>query len=77
MDLGQERERAHRTATAGRGRHAGKPEIHIVQSRETVASIAKRYGISAADLVRLNELDGGARIRPGDRLRIVAAAPAD
>jgi len=74
---GQERERAHRTATAGRGRHAGKPEIHIVQSRETVASIAKRYGISAAELVRLNELDGGARIRPGDRLRIVAAAPAD
>src|SRR5713101_8276469 len=61
---GQERERAHRTATAGRGRHAGKPEIHIVQSRETVASIAKRYGISAAELVRLNELDGGARIRP-------------
>jgi membrane-bound lytic murein transglycosylase D len=74
--LGQERERARKPATAGRGRHAGKPEIHIVQSRETVGSIAKRYGISAAELTRLNELDGGARIRPGDRLRIVAAAPA-
>src|SRR6266567_404777 len=69
----RERERTHKTATAGRGRHLGKPEIHIVQSRETVGSIAKRYGISAAELVRLNELDGGARIRPGDRLRIVAA----
>jgi membrane-bound lytic murein transglycosylase D len=74
---GQERERTHKTATAGRGRHVGKPEIHIVRSRETVGSIAKRYGISAAELVRLNELEGGARIRPGDRLRIVAAAPAD
>jgi len=74
---GQERERAHKTATAGRGRHSVRPEIHIVQSRETMGSIAKRYGISAAELARLNELDGGARIRPGDRLRIVAAAPAN
>jgi membrane-bound lytic murein transglycosylase D len=74
---GQQRERAHRLAAAGRGRHADKPRIHIVQSKETVGSIARRYGISAAELVRWNELDGGARIRPGDRLRIVAAAPAD
>jgi len=74
---GQERERAHKTVTAGRGRHSVRPEIHIVQSRETMGSIAKRYGISAAELARLNELDGGARIRPGDRLRIVAAAPAN
>jgi membrane-bound lytic murein transglycosylase D len=76
---GQHRERVAKLAPGARGRHAGKPEIHIhiVQSRETVGSIAKRYGISAAALVRLNELDGGARIRPGDRLRIVAAAPAD
>jgi membrane-bound lytic murein transglycosylase D len=74
---GQERERGRKPASSVRSRHAGKHEIHIVQSRETVSSIAKRYGISAAELARLNELDRGARIRPGDRLRIVAAAPAD
>ena len=73
---GQQRERERRLAAAGRGRQADKPEIHVVQSKETVGSIAKRYGISAAELARWNELDGGARIRPGDRLRVVAAAPA-
>ncbi len=81
----QQRERERRLAPARRGRQAGKPaihvvqskEVHVVQSKETVGSIARRYGISAAALARWNELDGSARIRPGDRLRIVAAAPSD
>ena len=73
----QEREREHRLAAAGRGRQAGKPKIHVVQRKETVGTIAKRYGVSAAQLTRWNELDEAARIRPGDRLRIASAAPAD
>lgn len=73
----QEREREHRLVAAGRGRQAAKPEIHVVQPRETVGTIAKRYGVSAAELTRWNELDEGARIRPGDRLRIASAAAAD
>ncbi|MGZ5499177.1 MAG: transglycosylase SLT domain-containing protein [Candidatus Aminicenantales bacterium] len=73
----QEREREHRLAAAGRGRRAGKPEIHVVQRKETVGTIAKRYGVSAAQLTRWNELDEVSRIRPGDRLRIASAAPAD
>lgn len=73
----QERERERRLAAAGRSRQAGKPEIHVVKARETVGIIARRYGISAAELVRWNELDEGAHIRPGDRLRIASAALAD
>jgi hypothetical protein len=73
----QEREREHRLTAAGRGRKAGKREIHVVQPKETVGIIAKRYGVSAGELTRWNELDEAARIRPGDRLRIASAAPAD
>ena len=73
----QGRQREQRLTAAGRGRQAAKPEIHVVQPKETVGTIAKRYGISAAALTRWNELDEGARIRPGDRLRIASAASAD
>ena len=59
------------------GRETTKPEVHVVKPRETVGSIAKRYGISAAALARWNELDQGARLRPGDRLRIAFAAAAN
>ncbi len=73
----QERAREQRLAAAGRGRQAVKPEIHVVQPKETVGTIAKRYGVSAAELTRWNELDEAARIRPGDRLRIASVASAD
>jgi len=73
----QERQREQRLAVAGRGRQAVKPEVHVVQPKETVGTIAKRYGVSAAEVTRWNELDEGARIRPGDRLRIASAASAD
>jgi LysM repeat protein len=69
----QQHERERRVTSAGRSRQATKPEIHVVQSKETVGSIARRYRISAAALARWNELDGSARIRPGDRLRIASA----
>jgi membrane-bound lytic murein transglycosylase D len=69
----QGRGREHRLAAAGRGRQAVKREIHVVQPKETVITIAKRYGVSAAELTRWNELDEGSRIRPGDRLRIASA----
>ena len=69
----QERRREQRLAAVGRSRQAVKPEIHVVQPKETVGTIARRYGVSAAELTRWNELDEGARIRPGDRLRIASA----
>lgn len=73
----QERGRGNRLATAGHGRQVSKREIHVVRPKETVGTIAKRYGVSAAELTRWNELDEAARIRPGDRLRIASAAPTD
>jgi membrane-bound lytic murein transglycosylase D len=45
-------------------------DVHVVRANETVGGIAKRYGITVADLVRWNGLDAAGRIRPGDRLRL-------
>ena len=58
------------------GRPTIKLGVHVVKPRETVRSIAKRYGISVAALARWNELGEGAHLRPGDRLRIASATPA-
>jgi LysM repeat protein len=44
---------------------------HVVQPRETVVAIAKRYGIAVADVLRWNKLVNADLIRPGDRLRVV------
>lgn len=52
--------------------HTAKPAIHIVKRQETMGGIAKRYGVSVADLVRWNDLDDAARIRPGERLRVAS-----
>jgi membrane-bound lytic murein transglycosylase D len=46
--------------------------VHIVQPRDTIGGIAKRYGVSVQQLSRWNDLDHGARIFPGDRLRVAA-----
>ena len=50
-------------------------EVHVVRPRETVSSIAKQYGVAVRDLLRWNRLEEQARIRPGDRIRIVSARP--
>jgi membrane-bound lytic murein transglycosylase D len=49
-------------------RAAARGTIHVVRSGDTVSAIAKRYGMSAADLLRLNNLTATDVIRPGDRL---------
>jgi len=51
-------------------RAAGVPDVHVVRPRDTVASIAKQYGVSVGDVLRWNSLEGRARIHPGDRLRV-------
>lgn len=53
------------------------PTVHLVKPRETPGAIARRYGISVADLFRWNDLDENGRIRPGDRLRVVAGSRRD
>jgi hypothetical protein len=47
--------------------------VHVVQPRDTIGGIAKRYGVSVQQLSRWNDLEHGSRIFPGDRLRIAAA----
>lgn len=48
--------------------------VHVVKPRDTAASIARRYGISVADLLRWNDIQGTPRIRPGDRLRLTGVS---
>jgi peptidoglycan lytic transglycosylase D len=49
---------------------APRPGVHVVQTGDTVWRIAKRYGISAKQLVAWNALDRPDRIFPGERLRV-------
>jgi membrane-bound lytic murein transglycosylase D len=61
-------------ASAGRGvsRASATRDVHIVRPRDTISTIAKRYGVSVRDVMRWNRLDHQDRIRPGDRLRVAA-----
>jgi membrane-bound lytic murein transglycosylase D len=61
-------------ASAGR-RSSGSAEVHVVRPRDTVASIARQYGVSVRNVVRWNNLESGDAIRPGDRLRVTARSP--
>lgn len=51
-------------------RAGGSTDIHVVRPRDTVSSIAKRYGVAVADVLRWNSLGQRDPIRPGDRLRV-------
>jgi membrane-bound lytic murein transglycosylase D len=59
----------------GAARVAAASSVHVVRPRETVSSIAKRYGVSAGDLLKMNSLGKHDAIRPGDRLRIAESHP--
>jgi hypothetical protein len=48
-------------------------DIHVVRPRDTVQSIARRYGVSVGDVLRWNDLRRKDSIRPGDRLRITTS----
>jgi membrane-bound lytic murein transglycosylase D len=59
------------TMRTGGRRLAVAVGTHVVQPRETLVAIAKRYGIAVADVLRWNKLQNADLIRPGDRLRVV------
>jgi LysM repeat protein len=63
------------TASPPAGPAAAPDTIHVVKPRDTVTSIAKRYGVSVGDVMRWNRLEEQTRIRPGDRLRVADARP--
>jgi len=58
----------------GPARAPAPPPVHVFKPRETVDSIARRYGVSPAELARLNQIESD-RIRPGDRLRVAFGPP--
>ena len=61
---------------AAPSRRGASTAVHVVRTRDTVSSIAKLYGVSTSDVVRWNNLENGAAIRPGDRLRVTTLRPA-
>ena len=48
--------------------------VHVVQSGETLARIARQYGVSSSELVKWNGLESPDRIFPGERLRVTATS---
>jgi membrane-bound lytic murein transglycosylase D len=51
-------------------RAASRVDVHVVRPKDTVSSIAKQYGVSVSEVLKMNSLESQARIRPGDRLRV-------
>lgn len=49
------------------------PQVHTVQQGETLLSIAQRYGVTVAEIIRANNLASEV-IRPGQELQIPAQA---
>jgi len=47
-----------------------KIEVHRVERGETVASIARQYGVSVGEIADLNALKGNMHIVPGQKLRV-------
>jgi LysM repeat protein len=76
-----EREATQRAVAAASRRGSGavasarRPaeDVHVVKPQDTVGGIAKRYGVSVAEIRRWNQLSEQAKIFPGDRLRVAMA----
>jgi membrane-bound lytic murein transglycosylase D len=67
-----------RLADGQRDSEAQRPRgVHVVRPRETLVGIAKRYGVSVAEIVRWNGISETARIFPGDKLRVAWASRLD
>jgi cell wall-associated NlpC family hydrolase len=52
-----------------------QPQEYTVQQGDTLYSIARRFGITVAELVALNDLADPDRLRPGQVLRLAAPEP--
>lgn len=64
-------------AAAGAGSAGGAEGVYVVEQGDTLSAIAQRYDTSVSRLARLNNLRDVHRLRPGQRLRVPAAAPRD
>lgn len=57
----------------GSGAAAGAVPVYVVKSRDTVDSIAERYGVSRQTIIERNKLREPYRIQPGQTLEIPGA----
>lgn len=48
----------------------GKEIVYVVKEGDTLWSISKKFNITIADIKTWNQLDGGDRIHPSDRLKL-------
>lgn len=62
-------------APAAEPAKAAGPVYATVRTGDTLASVAKRNGTSAATLIKLNKVKNPALIRPGQKLRLPDKAP--
>lgn len=63
-------QRVSRVPSVVRARGERPAGMHVVRPRDTVDGIARRYGVSTAEVLRWNGLARPESIRPGDRLRV-------
>ena len=63
-------------ANGAAGSVTGKSRVHVVAKGETISGIAKKYGVPTAQVLKANNmtLSEAAKVRPGKRLTIPAAA---
>ena len=47
---------------------AGKPQVHVVKSGDTLTSIAKSFGVNVNDLAKDNEIKKGQTLRLGQKI---------
>ena len=60
------------TAPRDSGSASSRPDAYAVRRGDTLSTIARRYGVSEATLLRVNNLDNPHRIFPGQMLRFSA-----
>ena len=61
------------TKTAGNSAPAGKTETITVQKGDTLYGIARKNGMSVADLMALNNLDSSSVIKIGQKLKVTVS----
>ena len=62
--------------SAAKGRTPAEPTVHTVGKGETLAAVARRYGLSANDIKKINKLKGD-KLTAGMRLQLASAATAE
>lgn len=68
-------EKAQAAAPAPRATAQARTQVHEVRSGDTLYGIAGRYGMTLDQLLRLNNLNRNATLRPGQKLVIAPARP--